>query len=419
MGIPGFYSWLLQTYPDIKRSVLEHSISNLYLDLNQIINICAEYNNEDQIIESVLDRIDQICSSVFPRQLLYIAMDGVAPRARINHQRTKRFIESKNIADKAMKNKTTDNKEEASSENIFDTCNIKPGTKFMSKLSKSLQNYICDRINTNSNWKQILVILSDTNVPGEGEQKIINFIREQHQQLHNNQNTHHVVYSGDSDLVLLGLATHQNNLIILLETCGRCKKIGHQTRHCRTQPIEAQVNDIQNEFMYINLTILRQRLREKLNRKGDRAIDDWIFICLLFGNDFLPPLVSIDEPRHNMDKLLQAYTNHMTVWKKHLTKNGKVKLKYLERFFTSIGREERSMLIEQHERYKKDSGQNADLNDNIRLSESGGRERYYQKKFNVTQDGFEDFSRKITEDYTRTLCWIFEYYHNGVPSWNW
>ena len=52
----------------------------------------------------------------------------------------------------------------------------------MHKLAQCLRYYVHDRLNNDPGWKNIVVMLSDANVPGE----VINFILFDQQKLKNN-----------------------------------------------------------------------------------------------------------------------------------------------------------------------------------------------------------------------------------------
>jgi 5'-3' exoribonuclease 2 len=213
---------------------------------------------------------DRVVSMVRPRKLLMMAIDGVAPRAKMNQQRSRRFRSAQEAQQKeedrqkaiaeweAMGKEVSD---EFRNEVGWDSNAITPGTPFMDLLAKSLRYWVRKKINEDPGWagvrfslsplslsvltvfKQLEVIISDASVPGEGEHKIMDFIRRQRAHPSHDPNTKHVIYGLDADLIMLSLATHEPHFKVLREDvfadekkkgrgCHRCGQMGHHSNQC-------------------------------------------------------------------------------------------------------------------------------------------------------------------------------------------
>ena len=94
MGIPHLFRWITKKYPDTIGYDSNLNIDNLYFDLNGLIHPCChpenkeQPNNENEMFENIKKYINLIISIVKPQKLIYVAIDGVAPMAKINQPRT-------------------------------------------------------------------------------------------------------------------------------------------------------------------------------------------------------------------------------------------------------------------------------------------------------------------------------------------
>ncbi|XP_056872670.1 5'-3' exoribonuclease 2 isoform X2 [Takifugu flavidus] len=394
MGVPAFFRWLSRKYPSIIVHCVEEKgkecngvripvdttrpnpneveFDNLYLDMNGIIHPCTHPEdkpapkNEDEMMVAIFEYIDRLFNIVRPRRVLYMAIDGVAPRAKMNQQRSRRFRASKEGAElvedkKRIREEVIQRGGYLPPEEIkerFDSNCITPGTEFMDNLAKCLRYYIADRLNNNPGWRNVTVFLSDASVPGEGEHKIMDFIRRQRAQPNHDPNTHHCLCGADADLIMLGLATHEPNFTIIREEfkpnkprpCALCGQLGHEIKDCQGTAREKQGEHdefadsmpvSEQEFIFIRLCVLREYLARELTMASlpfpfdfERSVDDWVFMCFFVGNDFLPHLPSLEIREGAIDRLVGIYKD---VVHKTGTENGYVKLERVELIMQAVG----------------------------------------------------------------------------------
>ena len=95
---------------------------------------------EKEVYKHIGDQVDYVIDNVDPDKLVYMAIDGVAPRAKMEQQRIRRFrtIKQKTLEDIEYKKHDIDRV-------YFDTNCITPGTIFMYKLSEYLKKYIQEK----------------------------------------------------------------------------------------------------------------------------------------------------------------------------------------------------------------------------------------------------------------------------------
>ncbi|CAD2221633.1 hypothetical protein AGDE_14655 [Angomonas deanei] len=100
MGVPKFAAWLTKKYPDMVVDSIDGDVHGLYIDLNGLIHPCC-HDEEDPSValrpdhEKLLDiclSVETLVVTTRPQQVIYIAIDGVAPRAKMNQQRARRYM---------------------------------------------------------------------------------------------------------------------------------------------------------------------------------------------------------------------------------------------------------------------------------------------------------------------------------------
>ncbi|KAG0674959.1 hypothetical protein C6P40_001968 [Pichia californica] len=309
----------------------EIEYDNLYLDMNSILHNCSHSNDgeisrltEEQIFGAIFAYIDYLFNLIKPKKVFYMAIDGVAPRAKMNQQRARRF-RSAQEAEELLK-KAIETGEPIPKDPAFDTNAITPGTEFMARVTENLKFYINQKVSQDKHWQDIEVILSGHEVPGEGEHKIMEYIRTQKAQPSYNENTRHCVYGLDADLIVLGLVAHEPHFSLLREevTFGRNKK--------KTTDVSDQT------FFLLHISLVRDYLEEEFSSLSDdlsfeydfeRILDDLILILYVIGNDFLPNLPDLHLNKGAFPLLIHTFKEAMRRTDGYLNENGKINLKRL------------------------------------------------------------------------------------------
>ncbi|KAG9396054.1 XRN 5'-3' exonuclease N-terminus [Carpediemonas membranifera] len=386
MGVPAFFKWLLDRYPacvedavedqhimapgatswtrpfdsdpriwDQQKNLPERNgrpehYDALYLDMNGLIHPCFHPENEfkelapktdAEVFQEVFLYVDRLFGIVKPRKLVYMAVDGPAPRAKMNQQRARRFVAAQESQqNKRMKLKVQeactargiDLPEEWSKKSSRDSNVITPGTEFLCNLSQALEIYIRYKLSTSEQWRGVTVILSDASVPGEGEHKIFEHIRRQRSQTDSPAVQRHCIYGMDADLIFLSLASHEPNFSIIREVvfdrgrhkCGRCGRMGHTDGSCDFNPPSSGAKQrlcFTQAFQFMHVWVFRQYLEKefgKLLDNGDRPgfdferiLDDFVLLCFMSGNDFLPHIPGLDIRSGAVGTLVNLYSAYL------------------------------------------------------------------------------------------------------------
>ncbi|KAJ5134520.1 5'-3' exoribonuclease [Penicillium atrosanguineum] len=302
MGVPKFFRWLSERYPAISMLIAESRIpefDSLYLDMNGIIHNCTHSDSdsptfrmtEEQMFIAIFNYIEHLFGKIKPKQLFFMAVDGVAPRAKMNQQRARRFRTALD-AEKA-KEKAIEQGMEMPKEDAFDSNCITPGTEFMAKLTQQLKYFINKKISEDRDWQGVEIVLSGHEVPGEGEHKIMEYIRRKKAQPDYQSNMRHCLYGLDADLIMLGLLSHDPHFCLLREEVTFGRQVSKKPKELEHQNFYLLHLSVVREYLELEFQELEEENALNFPFDMERVIDDFILMAFFVGNDFLPNLPNL------------------------------------------------------------------------------------------------------------------------------
>jgi len=441
MGIPSYFSYIVNNYPHVlskfnPNNLSQYATDNLYLDCNSILyDVYHALSKEDKIkggepttnmpdrvIRGAIQKIHEYINLIEPKKTVYIAFDGVAPVAKIEQQRSRRY---KSWYQSEVMKIIYDIKCEKEE---WSTLAITPGTQFMSILDVQMHDAFPQK--TILNQTDRTIILSSSKNAGEGEHKLFDYIR-QNPEKHKIENT--VIYGLDADLIVLSIChlDYAPNLFLFRES-----------PHFQLKNLEPNANYL------LNILLLSELI--------DINTHDYIVLTFMLGNDFLPHFPALNIRTGGMDKLMNAYQNLFTC-NANAKKNGlqhdkkttylttvvngvsKIHWSNMRCFIAILADKEENYIQEEHklrnrrefvfpektadERFKKFEATptiERSLEKYIAPIHPGWQPRYYEGLFQRTYKiNKTELIKDVVQNYCEGLEWTLQYYTHHCPDWRW
>ena len=163
----------------------------------------------------------------------------------------------------------------------------------------------------------------------------------------------HCIFSNDADFILLSLLSHEANIVIL--------KKGTSNKNKYNLESTKENNFLNfNEFLYISvlreyldIEFCKLKLKIKFDYNIERLCDDFSFLCFLFGNDFIPPLISLDNDGKVFEFVINSYKNSLLKFNDYLTNNGLIDFNNFKIFMNDLSMKESEYFNEKCDFFKR------------------------------------------------------------------
>jgi 5'-3' exoribonuclease 2 len=469
MGVPNFFLKIIQNkyYKNVHSGVKNGKLNSDYffLDYNGIVykaydrikkTIEGSNLNKNQIEDIIIEEVIRytkylICEVVKPNILTYIALDGPAPRAKMVQQRSRRY---KGYHEKIlMKKEKLRLKLVEDESNEWDrSANISPGTEFMHKLSEALVKMIKVKGFSvhNDNMK---VVLSDGNIPGEGEHKFMPVIKDMISKK-SYENMKVYIYGSDADLIILSMASHKNNIHIIREVQETRDLMKNYESY---EFLELNIDNLSNAFNHDLTRVFKDHTFDRL-----RILNDYVFLTFLVGNDFVISMPFLKVRKGGLELLIAIYHDIKLHHNDYLIINNQINILFFKELIFEISKKEDFEMKQQYKEINKllngykeprrieyeskmtpfqiyssryshlqvcssdhplfEEYHNEFKKINYEKEYDIWKDEYYRYYLNVDTNDKEEYLKVRTEivtNYLESLMFNLNYYFYDVPSWRW
>ena len=487
MGIPSYFTHVLKAYPHVIKRLSElPCINNLYLDCNGMVYDVVhqmQYKPEEQaayeaeLLQRICESIDACIAIMRPMSSVFIAFDGVAPVAKLNQQRERRYkswylgeMEAQRRRD-IVKNKNNPtnkyNKGKKASvieppKPAWNTSSITPGTKFMNALHDKLAEYYDTTnraaLNARYNLSGAGIIVSSSKEPGEGEHKLFEYIRE-HAADHANMTT--VIYGLDADLIMLCMShLHISRGIYLYrETPEFVKSINvtldEKERYFMDIPefADAIVGNLRFPIPLPRGVAPQKVPLESMRGAGHKGTGVWgalvapqldyIFMCFMLGNDFMPHFPALNIRTTGIATLMGAYRATIGADETIIqtTPLGEYAIHWpnYKKLIAHLATQELTLIRKEHAtrdrqaKHMRDSDRGDDVMHDVMILpmkqrdveiginpfEPGWEQRYYAAMCDMHGAIDPPAVASLCRNYLEGMEWTFRYYTRGCVDWKW
>lgn len=327
MGVPYYFYVITKTYEGILIKSLPSSTKcdHFMMDFNGLIHPSSQVylknlvkipkDIEKGIMNAIWKDTIDIIKMVDPQKTVQIYIDGVAPIAKMNQQRKRRFM-------------SVFRKKLLESNDVWDSNCISPGTPFMTRLHASIRSHIRYSKDT------FRYYFSTSDEAGEGEHKLFREMLTNY----NSPEDVKVIYGMDADLIMLSLFSHLPNIYLLRE--------------------DQHSNDETDKYVYLNIDVLRigiikdlkttfrwnipeEAMQNSFHQSAQLIIETYCVICFILGNDFIPHPVCIDLKKGGLQFIL---TEAGKIWNYTLPQKS-LDWNFIRQLFEKLGQYENENIL--------------------------------------------------------------------------